>query len=182
MASASSYAGARDYNGLMSGRGALDTPSGVRYEGEFRDGHFEGRGTLVFANGARYSATWEAGLEVPGSGGYVWADGLAYNLPEQSAGGGAAGEAAEGGEGTAAAAAAAAAAGASGADLARWPYLNPHDRRLWSEHRAGVRADVAYVTATRKQQLSSMTLDAEALALRGSAGALAITKVVVAKR
>ena len=49
------------------------------------------------------------------------------------------------------------------ADLARWPYLTPFDRRLWTEHKAGVRADVGYVVETRKQQLSSTTLAVEAL-------------------
>ena len=143
MASGSAYTGARDYNGLMSGQGSLLTPSGATYEGELRDGHFHGAGALVFPNGARYRARWEAGVEVPGSGSYCWADGLAYNLPEQQ----------PAGEGAAAAA----------ADLARWPYLTPFDRRLWTEHKAGVRADVGYTVETRKQQLSSTTLAVEAL-------------------
>lgn len=151
-AGSADYAGARDYNGLMSGAGALATPHGARYEGAFVDGHFHGAGTLVFPNGARYRARWEAGVEVPGSGSYQWADGLAYNLPEQPEGAGAG--AAEEAAGPAVAV----------ADLARWPYLTPHDRRLWSEHKAGVRADVGYVVETRKQQLSSTTLAVEQVA------------------
>ena len=142
MSSGSVYTGERDYNGLMSGKGSLITPSGATYEGDLLDGHFHGAGALVFPNGARYSARWEAGVEVPGSGSYCWKDGLAYNLPEQPAGEGAA---------------------AAAADLARWPYLTPFDRRLWTEHKAGVRADVGYVVETRKQQLSSTTLAVEAL-------------------
>ena len=165
MASSSAYAGARDYNGLMSGAGALSTPHGATYEGEFLDGHFHGAGTLVFANGARYRARWEAGIEVPGSGSYQWADGLAYNLPEQPDGvGTGAAEAAPAGAAAPAGGAAAGGGDVAVADLARWPYLTPHDRRLWSEHKAGVRANVGYEVTARKQQLSTTTLGIEAVA------------------
>jgi len=161
-AGSADYSGARDYNGLMSGAGALATPHGARYEGAFLDGHFHGAGTLVFPNGARYRARWEAGVEVAGSGSYQWADGLPYNLPEQPAGAGE-GSASES-PGEEAAAAPGAAPAVAVADLARWPYLTPHDRRLWSEHKAGVRADVGYLVETRKQQLSSTTLALEQVA------------------
>lgn len=65
------------------------------------------------------------GVEVHGSGSYVWKDGLPYNIPQM-----------------------------------QWPYLGengtnkngePFDRRLWPEHKDGVRADVAYDTTTKKE-------------------------------
>ena len=41
-------------NGLFNGKGTLTQRNGTCYEGEFRDGLFEGRGKLAISNGTIY--------------------------------------------------------------------------------------------------------------------------------
>lgn len=45
-------------NGDWNGRGVLQLDNGSRYEGEFRDGEFWGHGVYVWANGRRYEGEW----------------------------------------------------------------------------------------------------------------------------
>ena len=157
MSSTSTYEGERDYNNLYAGQGKLvNHRTGIVYEGAFRDGAFEGEGALTLPNGARYRARWAAGVEVPGSGSYQWADGLPYNCPVPSP-------------------TAAEAAPPVAADMTQWPFLTPFDRRTWPEHRAGVRADVSYEVHSAKSQLSST-----AIAL-GSVSAEQLRTTVVGK-
>src|SRR5260370_36486032 len=64
-------------NGLAQGRGILqwlwDNQPGSRYEGELRDGKFNGRGVFTDANG-RYEGELRDG-QPNGRGGLVWANG-----------------------------------------------------------------------------------------------------------
>jgi hypothetical protein len=106
----STYTGALDMNGKFTGEGELvygvpaaaaaatgdgtpSTPSTtasasatasaagpVRYVGSFRDGQFHGEGTLLYPSGSKYKAVWDSGVEVPGTGSYVWSDGLPFNV------------------------------------------------------------------------------------------------------
>ena len=59
------------------GLGALTLPSGVRYEGQFRDGKFHGTGTLHFPSGSKYEGQWERGVCTNGL--YTFADGLSFS-------------------------------------------------------------------------------------------------------
>ena len=135
MSASAQYKGERDYNGLFSGEGELVCDGGVVYSGAFADGAFHGAGQLTYPSGHVYRARWVAGVEVPGSGSYQWKDGLPYNCPPDFP-----------------------ASEAQLRDPARWPFLHDFDRRLWPEHKGGVRADASYVQRSREQQLSSLTL------------------------
>ena len=59
------------------GLGSLTLPSGVRYEGQFRDGKFHGTGTLHFPTGSQYEGQWERGVCT--SGLFTFADGLSFS-------------------------------------------------------------------------------------------------------
>lgn len=129
------YEGELDRNGKLAGFGSLSRPDGTQYEGFFLDGAFHGEGSLKFSNGTTYTAQWERGAEVPGTGALTWEDGLVFN-PQQQEGEGA---------GAAGAAGSAAAAAALSPPEARvpgeeWGYLSSKDRRMWSEHKEGRRA------------------------------------------
>jgi hypothetical protein len=142
MSDLAAYVGAKYTGPLVDGHyhgdgGAYAAAGGVRYEGAFADGRFHGDGKLVFPNGATYTARWERGVEVPGSGVYQWQDALVFGGDPAKA--------------TAAAAPAAPAAttagtssGSSSEDAATpaavaariaadWRYIVPGDRRFWSE-------------------------------------------------
>jgi hypothetical protein len=81
MSDLASYVGA-SYVGEMKegrfhGKGTFTYPNGVVYEGDFDNGTFHGSGRLVFVEtGAVYTARWEAGVEVEGSGEYRFKDSL----------------------------------------------------------------------------------------------------------
>lgn len=63
--------------GRYHGKGVFTYPTGVRYEGGFDNNQFHGEGRLIFADsGAVYTARWLHGVEVEGSGEYVFKDGL----------------------------------------------------------------------------------------------------------
>jgi hypothetical protein len=136
--SVDSYEGERDYNGLFHGKGKLET-NGIIYNGDFKDGAFDGNGEITLKNGSIYRAKYSAGVEIPGTGSLQWPDGLPYNIPE----------------------------GGDKADKSAikssetWQYLHPFDRRFWFEHKEKIRADICYDTTTRKVQLSSTTLSVE---------------------
>jgi hypothetical protein len=71
-----------EYNGEMkdgkpNGRGAYFDESGVCYEGEWSEGHFEGSGRLQLPNGDEYIGTFHAG-NADGEGSYFRADGEVY--------------------------------------------------------------------------------------------------------
>ena len=72
-----SWSGACDY-GLAQGKGVLQwSRNGVptdRYEGEMKDGLYEGQGRLTYANRARYEGEFKAG-ERDGKGTYVFPSG-----------------------------------------------------------------------------------------------------------
>ena len=137
------YRGEFDSNGKLAGFGTLVRPDGVTYTGCFLDGQCHGEGTLAFSNGTAYTAQWERGAEVPGTGALTWPDGLVFNPLQAAATSGEAGAAAPKGAAAAAEAAAAAGAPEPRAPGEEWGYLSSHDRRLWSEHKAGVRANLS---------------------------------------
>ena len=49
-------------DGLYEGRGLINYGNGTRYDGDFRAGEREGRGTFVWSNGNRYIGDFRAGL------------------------------------------------------------------------------------------------------------------------
>jgi hypothetical protein len=66
-------------DGAYHGSGQLTFANGLRFVGAFSDGAFDGEGTLHFPSGATYRCHWRRGLEVPDTGVYTFADGLAYS-------------------------------------------------------------------------------------------------------
>lgn len=48
------YIGSWNCEGLWHGEGHLQLPGGMRYQGRFEDGLFNGLGVLIFSDGARY--------------------------------------------------------------------------------------------------------------------------------
>ena len=59
--------------------GTYEFANGTVYKGSFRNGAFHGKGTLIFRNAGQYLAEWKDGVEVEGSGKYVFRDGLHYS-------------------------------------------------------------------------------------------------------
>jgi hypothetical protein len=66
-------------DGVYHGSGQLTFANGLRFAGVFADGAFDGEGTLHFPSGATYRCHWRRGLEVPDTGVYTFADGLAHS-------------------------------------------------------------------------------------------------------
>lgn len=165
-----------------AGFGRAVYPDGLVYEGFTRDGEFDGEGKLILPDGGgTYTAMWERGKEVPGTGALIFEDGLVFN-PTQRGDGPDAGEPAALGpekffsaehytpedtkavvDSVDARGPAAAAAAAAGPLLTRsWAYLARFDRRLWPEHAEGKRAAIRYKTSPQKTQAGSgATEDAE---------------------
>jgi hypothetical protein len=44
----------------MHGVGRMEWPDGGHYDGQFRDGAFDGKGTFTYQNGDIYEGDWEA--------------------------------------------------------------------------------------------------------------------------
>lgn len=61
-------------NGVFEGRGTHWLPNGNVYTGDFRQGLYHGRGTLYYANGDHYIGSFWQGKR-QGTGKYVYADG-----------------------------------------------------------------------------------------------------------
>lgn len=51
-------------DGRFEGKGKYNFPTGTRYEGDLKDGMFHGKGTLYFENGGKYEAKWVEGIAV----------------------------------------------------------------------------------------------------------------------
>src|SRR3989338_1678469 len=49
-------------NGLFNGKGTLTRRDGARYEGEFKDGLFDGKGIVNHSNGVKYEGEFKDGL------------------------------------------------------------------------------------------------------------------------
>lgn len=56
----SRYEGELDENGTRGGRGVFISARGLRYEGEFRDGKWNGHGVLTTSDGRRIEGEWTA--------------------------------------------------------------------------------------------------------------------------
>ncbi len=139
------YEGELDALNKRTGWARLVYPDGTVYEGFFADGSFEGEGVLLLgAGGGRYAAHWSRGVEVPGTGALLFDDGLVFN-PAQAAGAPPPG--------------AGAGADAGSPAMRGWPYLSGHDRRLWLEHRAGVRANVHPPRSAARAQAGAGVVD-----------------------
>ncbi|OZB19373.1 MAG: PEGA domain-containing protein [Marinobacter sp. 34-60-7] len=63
--------------GIRTGDGTWQDDNGLRYEGHFVDGQFEGSGTAWYPDGSRYQGDWKAG-ERHGEGTWRSADGSEY--------------------------------------------------------------------------------------------------------
>jgi hypothetical protein len=63
--------------GLYEGQGKLTYANKARYEGEFKAGERDGKGTFVFPSGARLTAEFREGRP-QGHGMYVWTNGNRY--------------------------------------------------------------------------------------------------------
>ena len=164
------YEGEYDANQKFTGFGKLSYASGVVYEGMFEDGQFHGEGTLTLSPDLRYSARFERGVEVERSGSVLFSDGLVFNPTQNLA--------------PAEAAAPDARSGARKIAL-EWGYLSGsvpggHDRRLWEEHCAGVRASVQYAQSPAKTQATSGA--AEEAARPEAAAALAAAVAAAARQ
>jgi hypothetical protein len=72
------FEGIYDENGLPTGYGSYQWPSGDSYSGEFFQGQFFGNGTLTYAAGGSYSGTWDMGQK-DGYGILTFADGSEYS-------------------------------------------------------------------------------------------------------
>jgi len=75
--SGSSYEGEMK-DGWFEGTGRFTYPNGVVYEGEFHKGEFHGQGTLIYPHGGRYKAQWQHGKMMEGE--YEYYDGLKYDF------------------------------------------------------------------------------------------------------
>ena len=64
-------------NNVPDGIGRLELDNGDYYEGEFKDGMFEGRGRLKMAEGKLYEGEWRMNMR-EGKGREVWSDGKIY--------------------------------------------------------------------------------------------------------
>lgn len=50
----------------MHGKGRLIKPSGLTYEGMFKDGKYSGPGSLNYPGGVKFEGTFEEGYKVKG--------------------------------------------------------------------------------------------------------------------
>ncbi|TNE72217.1 MAG: PEGA domain-containing protein [Gammaproteobacteria bacterium] len=57
--------------GVKTGDGTYENAEGLKYEGHFIDGQFNGEGTAWYSDGSRYEGDWEAGMR---NGEGVWRD------------------------------------------------------------------------------------------------------------
>ena len=64
-------------DGLYEGTGKITYANRARYEGEFKAGERDGRGTYVFPGGGRYTGPFREGRP-NGQGAYVWPNGNRY--------------------------------------------------------------------------------------------------------
>ena len=64
-------------NGLWEGQGEIFYPDGDLYSGEFREHEFNGYGTYLYSDGARYEGYWQNGM-FNGNGTMNYADGSIY--------------------------------------------------------------------------------------------------------
>ena len=64
-------------DGLYEGQGKLTYANKARYEGEFKAGERDGKGTYVFPSGARLTTEFREGRP-QGHGMYVWSNGNRY--------------------------------------------------------------------------------------------------------
>ena len=64
-------------DGMFNGRGVLTEADGDRYEGEFRDNNFNGQGVFTYADGSRSEGEFRDG-ELNGQGVYTYTDGSRY--------------------------------------------------------------------------------------------------------
>ena len=66
-------------NGYMPhGRGSLTYPDGSKYTGQWKNGKRHGQGTLIFADGDKFVGRWENNLR-NGQGTYTWTSGSEYS-------------------------------------------------------------------------------------------------------
>ena len=63
--------------GLWDGNGDLFYPDGDFYSGEFKEHEFSGYGTYIYSDGAKYEGYWENGM-FNGNGTMSYADGSIY--------------------------------------------------------------------------------------------------------
>lgn len=63
--------------GVKTGDGSYQDATGLRYQGHFVDGEFDGQGTAWYPDGARYEGDWRAGAH-HGEGLYRGADDSSY--------------------------------------------------------------------------------------------------------
>ena len=86
------YVGSIDKNGIPGDAGTLSLPDGNKYEGEWKDGKYDGKGTLTFTDGDTLEGEWKDGKLVVGQRTHYFPDGrekvpLAIkNAVEQDAG------------------------------------------------------------------------------------------------
>ena len=64
-------------DGLYEGTGKITYANRARYEGEFKAGERDGRGTYIFPSGGRYTGPFREGRP-NGQGAYVWPNGNRY--------------------------------------------------------------------------------------------------------
>ena len=69
--------------GWYDGTGKFTYDNGVVYEGEFSKGRFHGKGTLIYPNGGKFTGDWVNGKLVEGSGKYEFSDGLKFEEPNK---------------------------------------------------------------------------------------------------
>ena len=54
-------------NGEYNGQGTLTYPNGDKYAGEWKDGFPNGQGTETYPNGGKYLGSWKGGLKWNGT-------------------------------------------------------------------------------------------------------------------
>ena len=54
-------------NGKYNGQGTLTYPNGDKYVGEWKDGFPNGQGTETYPNGGKYVGSWKGGLKWNGT-------------------------------------------------------------------------------------------------------------------
>lgn len=64
-------------NGLWDGRGTVSFPDGDSYRGDFREHQFSGYGKYIYSDGAVYEGNWKNGM-FNGAGTMVYSDGSIY--------------------------------------------------------------------------------------------------------
>lgn len=61
---------------MKNGKGRYISNSGV-YEGEFKNGKFDGKGSFTYADHRKYIGDWKNGI-IEGKGIFSWPDGNKY--------------------------------------------------------------------------------------------------------